>query len=149
MPTEMAKDRRARPSRARASGVSSLGASPAGALEGSGLVIAEDTGFEEGDTQVEVVVDEALAGARLDAALAGAHEALSRNRIKDLILAGAVSIDGRPVGEPKYRLKAGETITLLAPPPEDPEPAPENIALDIVFEDEHLIVVNQPAGMVV
>jgi len=111
--------------------------------------MAEDTGFEEGDTQVEVVVDEAMAGARLDAALAGAHEALSRNRIKDLILAGAVSIDGRPVGEPKYRLKAGETITLLAPPPEDPEPAPENIALDIVFEDEHLIVVNKPAGMVV
>jgi 23S rRNA pseudouridine1911/1915/1917 synthase len=95
------------------------------------------------------VVDAEMAGMRLDAALAKAHAVLSRSRIKDLILAGAVSIGGTPVSEPKYRLNAGETIILLAPPPEDAEPLPQDIALDILYEDDELIVVNKPAGMVV
>ena len=111
--------------------------------------MAENTALEfEGD-EVEVVVDEAMAGGRLDAVLAKAHTALSRSRIKDLILTGAVSIDGKPVSEPKYRLSAGETIILLAPPPDDPEPQAENIPLDILYEDDQLIVINKPVGMVV
>ena len=111
--------------------------------------MADDTEFEfEGDP-VEIVVDAALAGGRLDAVLARAHDQLSRSRIKDLILAAAVTIDGKTVSEPNYRLKAGETIVLLAPPPEDAEPEPEDIALDILYEDEHLIVINKPVGMVV
>jgi 23S rRNA pseudouridine1911/1915/1917 synthase len=111
--------------------------------------MADDTDFElEGDA-VEVVVDDTMAGGRLDAVLARAHDLLSRSRIKDLILGGAVSIDGKTVAEPKYRLSAGETITLLAPPPEDPEPAAEDIPLDILYEDEQLIVLNKPVGMVV
>jgi len=111
--------------------------------------MAEDTALEfEGD-EVEVVVDAEMAGGRLDAALAKAHSVLSRSRIKDLILTGAVSIDGKPVSEPKYRLSAGETIILLAPPPEDPEPQAENIPLDILYEDDQLIVINKPVGMVV
>ena len=111
--------------------------------------MADDTGIEfEGD-EVEVVVDADMAGMRLDAALARAHDVLSRNRIKDLILSGAVSIDGEVVSEPKYRLTAGETIVLVAPPPEDPEPKPEDIPLDILYEDDQLIVINKPVGMVV
>ncbi|WP_193334727.1 RluA family pseudouridine synthase [Devosia beringensis] len=111
--------------------------------------MAEDTALEfEGD-EVEVVVDAEMAGGRLDAALAKAHSVLSRSRIKELILTGAVSIDGKPVSEPKYRLSAGETIILLAPPPEDPEPQAENIPLDILYEDDQLIVINKPVGMVV
>lgn len=90
-----------------------------------------------------------MVGERLDAALARAHEALSRSRIKDLILSGAVTIDAKPVSEPKYRLRAGETIVLVAPPPEDPEPQPEDIPLDILYEDDALIVINKPVGMVV
>ncbi len=111
--------------------------------------MTEDTEFEFEGEPVTVAVDEALAGGRLDAVLAGEHTLLSRNRIKDLILNGAVTIDGRPVSEPKYRLKAGETIVLLAPPPEDAEPVPEDIPLDILHEDDQLIVVNKPVGMVV
>ena len=111
--------------------------------------MAEDTDLEFAGEPVEVVVAADRAGGRLDATLAGAHAALSRNRIKELILAGAVAIDGRTVSEPKYRLRAGETIVLLAPPPEDPDPQPEDIPLDILYEDEHLIVVDKPAGMVV
>lgn len=111
--------------------------------------MADDTEIEfEGD-EVEIVVDADMAGARLDAALARAHDVLSRSRIKDLILAGAVSIDGETVSEPKYRLTAGETIVLVAPPPEDPEPKPEDIPLDILYEDDQLIVINKPVGMVV
>ena len=102
----------------------------------------------EGD-EVEIVVTAEMAGGRLDAVLAKAHEILSRSRLKDLIMQGAVSIDGKTVTEPKYRLSAGETITLLAPPPEDPEPKGEDIALDILFEDDQVIVINKPVGMVV
>ncbi|MEO8684441.1 MAG: RluA family pseudouridine synthase [Devosia sp.] len=102
----------------------------------------------DGD-EVEIVVDAELAGGRLDAVLAKAHDALSRSRLKDLILAGAVAIDGVTVSEPKYRVKAGETIILIAPPPEDAEPQGEDIPLDILYEDDQLIVINKPVGMVV
>jgi len=102
----------------------------------------------EGDL-VEVVVDDTMAGGRLDATLARVHTILSRSRLKDLILQGAVSINGTVVSEPKYRLTAGETIVLLAPPPEDADPEPQDIELDILYEDDQLIVVNKPVGMVV
>ncbi|ODT73964.1 MAG: RNA pseudouridine synthase [Pelagibacterium sp. SCN 64-44] len=111
--------------------------------------MADDTDFEIEGEPVEIAVDQSMAGGRLDAVLAGAHEALSRNRIKDLILTGAVSVDGRPIAEPKYRVKAGETIVLVAPPPQEAEPQPEDIPLDVLYEDAHLIVVNKPVGMVV
>lgn len=111
--------------------------------------MADDTDFEFEGEPIELIVDEANAGGRVDAVLAKEHSVLSRSRIKDLILAGAVTIDGKPVNEPKYRLKAGETIVLLAPPPEDPEPAAEDIPLDILYEDDQLIVINKPVGMVV
>lgn len=111
--------------------------------------MAENTALEfEGD-EVEIIVDETQAGGRLDAMLAKVHTVLSRNRIKDLILTGAVSIDGNTVTLPKYLVTAGETIVLLAPPPEDADPHPEDIPLDILYEDDQLIVVNKPVGMVV
>ena len=111
--------------------------------------MVDDTDLEFEGEPIELVVDESLAGGRLDAMLAKAHDVLSRNRLKDLILGGAVTIDGKTVSEPKYRLKAGETIVLLAPPPEDPEPQGEDIELDILYEDDELIVINKPVGMVV
>ena len=102
----------------------------------------------EGD-EIEFVVGAEETGGRLDAVLAKAHDLLSRSRLKDLILEGAVAIDGTTIQEPRYRVKAGETITLLAPPPEDPEPKAQDIPVDILYEDEQLIVVNKPVGMVV
>jgi len=96
-----------------------------------------------------VSVDAADAGSRLDAALAKAVPVFSRNRIKDLILAGAVTINGSEVTEPKYKLRAGEEILLAAPEPVEAEPQPEDIPLDILYEDDELIVVNKPVGMVV
>ena len=102
----------------------------------------------EGD-EVEFTVTAEQAGGRLDAVLAKAHPVLSRSRLKELILTGAVSLNGEVLSEPNYRVTAGETITLLAPPPEDPEPRPENIPLDILYEDDQVIVLNKPVGMVV
>jgi 23S rRNA pseudouridine1911/1915/1917 synthase len=96
-----------------------------------------------------VDVDAALAGGRLDAVLAKALPSFSRNRIKDLILAGAAAINGQTATEPKTKVKAGDALILTAPPPEDPDPQPEDIPLDILYEDHELIVINKPVGMVV
>jgi len=96
-----------------------------------------------------IEVDPASAGTRLDQYLAQALDDLSRSRIKALILAGDVEIDGETVSEPKHKVKPGATIALTLPPPEDAEPAPEDIPLTILFEDEDLIVIDKPVGMVV
>lgn len=101
------------------------------------------------DMEWLVPVDAENAGGRLDAVLAKAVPAFSRNRIKDLILSGSVAINGRALLEPNYRLKAGEEIVLVAPEPVDADPTPENIPLDILYEDNDLIVINKPVGMVV
>jgi 23S rRNA pseudouridine1911/1915/1917 synthase len=97
----------------------------------------------------EVVAGPDDAGKRVDAFLAGALALFSRNRIKDLILAGNVSVNGGMCGEPKFRIHAADTVVLVAPPPEEAVPQPEDIPLDILYEDDHLIVIGKPAGMVV
>lgn len=107
----------------------------------------QDDSGEEMEWVVEVDAKEA--GDRLDGVLARGLEDFSRSRVKDLILAGAVSINGQTVTEPKYKVKLGETIVLVAPEPEEAEPEPENIPLDILYEDDQLIVINKPVGMVV
>jgi 23S rRNA pseudouridine1911/1915/1917 synthase len=96
-----------------------------------------------------VVVTPESAGGRLDAVLAQGLDGISRNRVKDLILAGAVSVDGATIGEPKYRVKLGETLSFVAPELIEADPQPQDIPLDILYEDEALIVINKPAGMVV
>src|SRR5690606_17695771 len=111
-----------------------------------------DGGMEDSPLQKErhdATVLESEAGTRIDAFLAARFATFSRNRIKDLILSGAVSIEGATNDVPKYRVKAGESIALAAPEPVEAEPEPQAIALDILFEDEHLIVIDKPAGMVV
>ena len=104
---------------------------------------------EAEDEEFEIAVDAELAGSRLDAALAKAFPAFSRNRVKDLILAGAAAINGQTASEPKTKVKLGDALILNAPPPEDADPEPEDIPLDILYEDDELIVVNKPVGMVV
>ena len=90
---------------------------------------------------------------RLDKALASvvpAEVTLSRSRITKLIAEGAVTLAGEPITKLKYKAPAGSVFKIVMPPTQDYENAqPENIPLDIVFEDEHLIIVNKPAGMVV
>lgn len=88
-------------------------------------------------------------GRRLDAVLAAHVDDFSRNRLQALIRAGQVQIGQRTVLEPKYRVSAGDTITLIVPEPEAAEPQPEDIPLTIVYEDDDLIVIDKPAGLVV
>jgi 23S rRNA pseudouridine1911/1915/1917 synthase len=86
-------------------------------------------------------------GERLDRVLAG-ETGLSRSRLKALILAGEVTIDGRTVGDPGVRVNVGATVTVKVPPPEPAAPAGEDIPLSIVHEDGALIVIDKPKGMV-
>ncbi|MDQ6432754.1 RluA family pseudouridine synthase [Mesorhizobium sp. LHD-90] len=90
------------------------------------------------------------AGQRLDQWLAAALGGdFSRSRLQALIRQGAVSVDGRPVAEPKRKMAAGEMVGVVLPEPEPAEPLGENIPLDVLYEDDELIVVNKPAGLVV
>ena len=87
------------------------------------------------------------AGTRLDAYLAATAE-LSRSAVAHLIEAGEVTVGGAPVTK-NYRLRAGDAVALTPPPPVELSVEPEDIPLDIVYEDDDLLVVNKPAGMVV
>ena len=88
-------------------------------------------------------------GERLDRFLASRLEDLSRSRIQALIKAGHVRDRRGTIEDPGTRVKPGEMLTVEVPPPEPAEPKPEALPLDVVFEDEHLIVINKPAGIVV
>nr|WP_127142401.1 RluA family pseudouridine synthase [Pelagibacterium montanilacus] len=101
------------------------------------------------ETAHATLVPEAEAGTRLDAFLANQFPQFSRNRIKELILSGAVDVDGAVRDVPRYRVRAGESIVLAAPEPVEATPRPQDIALDILHEDAHLIVIAKPAGLVV
>ncbi len=94
------------------------------------------------------VVAEEDAGARLDAFLAARVEGLSRTALKRLVEDGDATVAGR-AAKPSYKVRAGDSVEveLTAPPPLDL--APEDIPLDIIHEDEEIVVVNKPAGMVV
>jgi 23S rRNA pseudouridine1911/1915/1917 synthase len=101
------------------------------------------------DLDFSLTVDAADAGKRLDAVLAAHLDTLSRNRIQSLIRSGDVTVGGAKIVEPKYRVNEGDELTLNLPEPEDPDPEGENIPISVVYEDEHLIVVDKPAGLVV
>ncbi len=103
---------------------------------------------EEGQNETVTVAD-AQSGERLDRVLARAIESLSRTRLKALILGGAVAIGARTIVDPGHRVNAGDTIEVAVPPPEDAVPQGENIPLNIVYEDDDLIVIDKPAGLVV
>ncbi len=101
--------------------------------------------------QLTLTADDALVGVRLDRAFAERFPHLSRSRVKALILGGSVTTvtDKRPVTDPSYKLAAGACLILTVPPSIEDTPRAEHIALSIVYEDEEVIVVNKPAGMVV
>jgi 23S rRNA pseudouridine1911/1915/1917 synthase len=102
----------------------------------------------QGRSETLVVAAEE-AGERLDRVLAARVAELSRSRHKALILAGRVAIDGTTIRDPGHRVNAGGTIMLELPPAEDDEIGPEMIPLKVLFEDEEIIVLDKPAGLVV
>ena len=96
---------------------------------------------------VAATVIAAEAGRRLDLWLAARLPALSRTRIKALIDDGRVEVDGVP-RKAAHRLKVGERVRAVLPPPPSDEMAAEPIPLRVIFEDAHVLAVDKPAGMV-
>lgn len=88
------------------------------------------------------------AGERLDRVLASRLQ-LSRSRLKALIEAGHVAADGATIRDPSAKVKPGQAFVVEVPPPEPDRPEPQAIPLDIRYEDEHLLVLEKPAGLVV
>lgn len=90
-----------------------------------------------------------LDGMRLDAAMAAACPEISRSAAARLIEEGRVGVDGNPARKASRKVRTGETVVFSEPAPEPLEAMPENIALDVLFEDSHIIVIAKPAGLVV
>lgn len=88
-------------------------------------------------------------GVRLDAFIGYNTDELSRSYAVRLIEQGMVEVNGRPETSKKHKLSGGDVINITIPEPETLDVLPEDIPLDIVYEDEDVIVVNKPAGMVV
>lgn len=96
-----------------------------------------------------IVVDKKQGLLRIDKFLTDRLPNTTRNRVQDAIRDGFVLVNEKPV-KPNYKIHPEDTITVSLPePPRDTEVVPENIPLNIVYEDEHLLVVNKEAGMVV
>ena len=85
---------------------------------------------------------------RIDKVLTTLEPEITRSQLKNLINDGHVTVNGQAV-KPKYKVQAGDKISLVKPEPQSLELTPENIPLDIVYEDDDVIVVNKPQGMVV
>jgi len=103
---------------------------------------------EPGTPVSELTVDADGAGARLDRWLRARLHGLSRARLQALIEGGHVRVDGE-VRKPAHRLRRGATVAVELPPAAVEELVPEPAALPIVYEDEHVLVVDKPAGLVV
>jgi len=95
------------------------------------------------------LVDETNTGLRLDRFLAIQLPLISRSRLKQLIKQGEVSLNGAKIEEPNYRVKPADKIVVNSPPPQTAQPQAQDIPLDVIFEDAHLIVINKPPGLVV
>jgi 23S rRNA pseudouridine1911/1915/1917 synthase len=98
---------------------------------------------------IDVRLEAGHAGWRLDRALADALPTLSRERLKALIRSGAVETRGAAVRDPALKVKGGEALRVAVPEPTPAHNEAQDIPLTIVFEDDHLLVVDKPAGLVV
>jgi 23S rRNA pseudouridine1911/1915/1917 synthase len=101
-------------------------------------------------TGIETVTIPADAdGGRLDRVLAAQLPQFSRSRLKALIVSGHVAVEGRTVRDPAAEVNSGQSVAVTLPRPEPAKPAGEHIPLAIVYEDDALIVIDKPAGLVV
>ena len=98
---------------------------------------------------IAIRLQPAHAGWRLDRALADAAPTLSRERLKALIRSGAVEGQGKVLRDPAAKVRGDESFRVEVPEPAPTHNKPQDIPLKIIFEDEHLLVVDKPAGLVV
>lgn len=106
---------------------------------------------EEAGPSIRLIVEGPLpTKSRIDTYLTNEmDEGLSRARLQQIIKSGGVTINDKIVTASKVALQEGDVIIITLPEPEEADPQPENISLDVLYEDEALIVINKPAGMVV
>ncbi|MEO1038433.1 MAG: RluA family pseudouridine synthase [Pseudomonadota bacterium] len=97
----------------------------------------------------EAVAGADEAGERLDRWMARIWDDLSRSRCKALVEAGRLTLDGAVLNDPSAKLREGGLYALAMPKPVEAVPKPEDIPLEVLFEDDQLIVINKPAGMAV
>jgi len=106
-----------------------------------------------GERRIDGTIEPQAAGERVDRALAlslvKAAPELTRSRIKSLIEAGKISLDGAKLSDPSRRVKPGQTFAIIVPEPRSTVIAAQEMPLSIVYEDEDLIVIDKPAGLVV
>ena len=100
------------------------------------------------DQRIEIIVAIDEAGERVDAFLRRKTE-LSRSRVSELILSGALSINGKEQLKPSYKVESGQCISLAVPDTQAVDIAPQNIPIDILYQDRDIVVINKPCGMVV
>ena len=101
------------------------------------------------DGSIEVMIEAAEAGERLDRVLAAKLDQLSRSRLKSLIEQGRVRLAGATIEEPSYRVKPGQTFAIIIPDIVPALPAAQSLPLDILYEDSDVIVLMKPPGMAV
>ena len=97
----------------------------------------------------EINITEETAGTRLDLVLSAGLEDYSRSFIQKLFEKGGVSVNGEICTSKKYKCAAGDRVEITIPDPERLQAEPEDIPIDVVYEDAELLVVDKPAGMVV
>lgn len=95
------------------------------------------------------IVNKDFKGLRIDKFLSACFPDISRSQIQRMIAWGNVVCDDVTVGDNSYKIKEGESFVLTLPEAVDAEPQPQDIPLDVVYEDKDIIVVNKPCGMVV
>lgn len=105
-------------------------------------------GGEDEEVHREFVVPQSADGMRIDLFLTQSCDGYSRTQIRNAVQNDGAEVNGRIV-RPSFKLQAGQQIRFRVPPPASDETIPENIPLDILYEDDGLVVVNKPAGMVV
>lgn len=105
--------------------------------------------MSDGTIQEQVTIPAEMAGWRLDRALAALLPTYSRERLKALISSGQVTSGGQLSRDPSAKAKEGASFSISVPPPAVAHNEAQDIPIEIVFEDDHLLVVDKPAGMVV
>jgi 23S rRNA pseudouridine1911/1915/1917 synthase len=112
--------------------------------------IAQQLFSTEATSTIELIVaTDDRAEPRLDIWLSVQLPDFSRSRWQKLIAQGHIRVADRMCTDKKYKLKSGERVCISVPPPDLLDLVPESIPLDLLYEDEHLLIVNKPAGMVV
>lgn len=106
-----------------------------------------DSADEEDSQRARIVIRRNMPGKRLDKYLHGRFRKVSRTIIQKLIKRGEITVNGKPTKN-SYEMEAGDVIDITFPPPEPYEVIPENIPLDILYEDDFVVAINKPIGMI-